>query len=108
MGTTDRGDAIMFTVSPDQAVRSITSGYRLNGCSGTIELVTLSIPITEFPGATGAILPGFQYVSGRFAEPDYLHVAGSFTGTTDARGLLLFDDYRGCGSGVINWAASRR
>jgi hypothetical protein len=82
--------------------------YRLNGCSGPIDLSTVSIPIREFPGVSGVVTPGFEYTSGPFAQPDYLRIMGSFTSMVDARGFLLFDEYRGCGSGVINWTASRR
>lgn len=108
VGTTLPGESIQFSVSTNQAVTSITSGYKLNGCSGMIELTSVNLPVREFPGVTGAITPGFEYMSGAFASPNYLRIVGSFTSATEARGFLLFDEYQGCGSGVINWTATRR
>ena len=108
VGTTDRGESIQFSVSANQAVTSLISGYRVNGCTARIELTSVNLPVREFPGVTGAVTPGFEHMSGTLDPPNYLRVLGSFVGATEARGFLLFDGYQGCGSGVINWRAARR
>ena len=108
VGTTDRGDAITFEVSPGQTVTSLVFGYTLNGCRGTVRLTGVNLQVTSFVGVRGRVEPGFGYTSGPFTEPNYVQAMGSFTGPTSALGSLVFGEFQGCGNGVSNWAATKR
>jgi hypothetical protein len=111
---TSQGASIAVTVSSDQKVTSITVGYRFNGCSGSKTFPNLSLEIArpQFPPGNPPVPspfdnPGFTYGS----APDELNftllVSGAFTSSETATGLVVFEDYSGCGNAHAIWNATK-
>jgi hypothetical protein len=118
-GTTAQGTSIVITVSPDQNVKAISVGYRFPGCSGEVAFSDLALAIEPSATPTPPIGvprgpsqqpsgPAFFYAAGPLEGPDHVQIYGTFGSPTRADGFILFNDYRGCGSGVVIWNASRR
>jgi hypothetical protein len=114
-GPTSQGGAITFTVSPEQKVVAIAVDYRLNGCSGNAVLPGLSLEIAApqlapgSPNAGGPFdNPSFGSGSQGVDQPNFLGVSGTFTSSDAAKGVLIFGEYAGCGSGLATWMAARR
>ncbi len=115
-GTTTQGRTIAFTVSPDQKVTTITVGYNLNGCSGSqtfsglaLDIVTVQRPPGS-PSAGPFENPSFGYgsASGSSDNPNLIEISGAFTSSETATGVVVFNNYSGCGNGGATWNATRR
>lgn len=111
-GTTSQGAPIVFSVSAEQAVTSITVGYRFNGCSGSNTFANLSLALagqSPFPGRQPtAVSPGFGYGSGSPEGANYTQVEGSFASGQTSTGTLAFLNYSNCGNAFANWSATKR
>lgn len=104
-------------MSPEHYVVEIRVDYRLNGCSGSAVLSNISAPIARPQLAPGSPNVGTRFDNPSFGtgsegwvfdHPDFLGVSGTLTSDATAIGVLTFNRYAGCGSGVANWAATRR
>lgn len=114
-GTTGQGKPIAFTVSPDEAVTTITVGYDFNGCSGSQTFSNLTVSIAPnvmcIPGPCPASLSSyraFSYPSGNPIDGPSTDLNGLFVSTARAEGLVNFRNYPGCGSAPgVAWSATR-
>lgn len=115
-GTTSQGSPILFTVSSDETVTTITIGYDFNGCTGSRTFSDLIVPtnpdVTCIPGPCPATLKSyraFSYIDGSFGSGPVTQINGVFLPRNQARGQVNFDDYPGCGTATaVQWTASRR
>lgn len=108
-GAVTQGGDVRFTVSAQQTVIAVVVNYQLNGCQGTVTLSGPALPIADQRLPSGEVLPpsfgsGTQGIEG----PDFVGLSGWFPSDTTARGLLIFTDFRGCGSAIFSWNATRR
>jgi hypothetical protein len=115
-GTTAHGRSITFTISPDEAVTTITVDHDFNGCSGSQTFSNLSISIapnvTCIPGPCGPSVGSYRafgFASGNRIEGPSTDLSGLFPSTNRAEGLVNFRNYPGCGSATgVAWTATRR
>jgi hypothetical protein len=115
-GTTAQGRPIAFTISPGEAVTSITVGHDFNGCSGAQTFSDLSLNIVPnvqcIPGPCPASLQsyrGFGYTSGNPFQGPSTDVNAVFFSVTSAQGSINFRSFPGCGSAIgVAWSATRR
>lgn len=114
-GTTAQGRPIAFTVSPDEAVTTITLGLDFNGCSGSQTFPGLSLNIaprvTCIPGPCPPSVSSYRafgYTSGDPIEGPSTDVNGVFLSSTRADGSVNFRNYPGCGNAIgVAWTATR-
>jgi hypothetical protein len=115
-GTTAQGSPITFTISPDEAVTTITVAHNFSGCSGSQTFSNLSLSIAPtvicIPGPCTGSLASFRtfaYMSGDRIEGPSTEVHAVFPSTSSAEGTVNFRSYPGCGSAIgVAWAAARR
>jgi hypothetical protein len=108
-GTTAQGTSILFTVSADQVVTSITVGYDFNGCKGSNTFSNLSLPIgrSGFGGQTTSGSPVFGFGSGSPENPNFTQVEGTLVSDRTANGSVTFLNFS-CGNTVALWNATKR
>jgi hypothetical protein len=108
-GAVTQGGNVSFTVSAEETVVAVTVNYSLNGCTGTATLSNIALLVAEpqtLP--SGEVLPpSFGSGTEGLDSPDFLGIQGTFSSGTTAHGLLVFNQYRGCGSALFSWNASR-
>lgn len=115
-GTTSQGMPIVFTVSSDEKVTTITIGYSFNGCSGAQTFSGLDLrtapDVTCIPGpCSGAISSyrAFGYASSGPIDGPRTAVNGLFVAASRAEGQAGFFNYPGCGTASgVGWTATRR
>jgi hypothetical protein len=108
-GAVTQGGNLAFTVSAQQTVVAATVNYSLNGCTGTATLSDIALTVAgpqTLP--SGEVLPpSFGSGTQGLDRPDFVGISGTFTSDTTARGLLVFNNYGGCGGAVFSWNATR-
>ena len=115
-GTTAQGASIAFMVSSDEALRTLSVGYKFNGCSGTQAFTDLNVPTAPevhcSPGpcsGTELTYRALSFQSGSPGDGPATNVTGVFLPGGRAQGLATFRDYPGCGTaGGVEWTATRR
>ena len=115
-GTTAQGRPLVFTISPAEAVTTITVGHEFNGCSGSQTFSGLSLNIAPqiqcIPGPCSPSLlsyRGFGYGSGNSVEGPSTAVNAVFLSSARAEGTVNFRNYPGCGDAIgVSWTATRR
>src|SRR5688572_1762013 len=115
-GTTAQAAPIVFTISPGEAVTTITVAHDFNGCAGSETFSGLSLKIapdvTCIPGPCSVLVSsyrGFGYASGDRIEGPSINVNAVFVSNVRAEGTVGFRNYPGCGSAVgVPWAATKR
>lgn len=113
-GAVVQGGSVSFTVSPEQRVTSITVNCSLSGCSGSttfdglaLDIATLQRP-PENPGVGPFDNPRFACTSGGPQGTNSISLTGAFPSSGTATGVTIYNDFRGCGSGLATWNATRR
>ena len=111
-GTTSQGAPISFSVSADQAVTSITVGYKFNGCSGSNTFANLSLQIATAqspfpPRVPTGDSPGFGFGSGPPEGANYTQVLGTLPSGQTSTGSVAFLNFSNCGNAVANWTATK-
>jgi hypothetical protein len=103
-GRTAQGQAITFTVSPDERVTTITLAHDFNGCSGseTFSGLNLEIKGTSSSGS-------FEHIAGNTVQGPSTQIDALFLSTETAAGSVNFRSYPGCGNAIgVTWTARRR
>jgi hypothetical protein len=106
---------IVFTISADEAVTTITVAHSFNGCSGSETFSNLSLSIAPdvicVPGpCTGSVTSfrRFAFASGNRVEGPSIDVNALFSSASSAEGTVNFRSYPGCGSATgVAWTATR-
>jgi hypothetical protein len=107
---------MVFAISPDEAVTTITVAHDFNGCSGSQTFPNLSLSIVPnvicIPApCTGPVTSfrRFGFASGDRVNGPSIDINALFPSTSTAEGTVNFRSYPGCGSAIgVAWAATRR
>lgn len=115
-GTTSQGMPIVFSVSSDEKVTTITIGYSFNGCSGSQTFSGLDVrtapDVTCIPGPCSGPISSyraFSYSSSGPIDGPRTSVNGLFVSANRAEGQVGFFNYPGCGTASgVGWTATTR
>lgn len=117
VGATAQGEPIVFSISSDEAVTSITVGHSFNGCRGSQTFANLNLSIAPkvvcVPGPCSDSITSFRafgYQSGSsLLGEQTTEVNGGFPPGGGAQGSVNFRNFAGCGNAIgIAWSATKK